>query len=357
MLKNRWLLKLFLGLLLFIFILIIGLALYNYYLAPRPYDVQVTNISSNSLVISWQTDRPARGGVVVSKSLRPFWANLNFFNAKFWPGSVGKYADQLNTQEHYVYVTGLSPDRAYYYRIYSNGRYFKYDNEKQVIPNLKTQPAIESIPQPELVFGQVYDSAASQPANQALVYLSLVADGQTETYPGLAAITSDSGIWTADLSLLSKDQTQRYLVEAEVVKTGQNAQAAVLYESNLVFPIIYLNPQTSQDVPEGFDSSQPASWFVAGETEEGGCTFTLSVVDLSIGRGLSGVQVFNQDPCTGEFKTYTTNAYGQLNFDLTCSEGMFNVTLGKSGYQPTSISHQLVCGGTLGVNLLPEGEQ
>jgi len=341
-------------------LMVLALAGYNYLSAPKPKNVQITNLSANSLVVSWQTNRPAYGGVVANQASQPFWANLSFFNCKFWPLNCGRYQDQINTTEHYVYLTALSPDQPYYYRIISNGRYFKLDQSKQLIPNLKTGPAIEKIPQPELLFGQVYDSAINKPAQQALVYLSLIAEGDQEAQPDLTVFTNDLGIWTADLSLLPKAADKRYIVKAKVVLAGSMAEAVVIYQPNLIFPMIYLNPTISSDLSQELESFEPISWFVAGESDEEAeaetCSFGLSVINPVISRGLAGANVFSQNPCNGKFETFTTDGYGQVKFNYLCSEGMFNATIAKNGYLPTSVSYQLSCGGILGVNLLSEGD-
>ena len=133
-----------------------------------PADVVLANLTDQSVTIAWTTRQPAQGGVVLSTQSNKLLRTLEFV---FFPKNF--FRDELNTTTHSVFLTHLSPDHVYYYRIFSGGRFWKEGSDGRVLPDLKTLSplAVPSLPRP--IFGQLLDQN-SRPLTDALVSLFLV---------------------------------------------------------------------------------------------------------------------------------------------------------------------------------------
>lgn len=147
-----------------------------------PKNIKITNRGSNSVSISWTTDIPMTGYIRYSED----------------PGKIttpaGDVRDQISGTSqaytsHYVNITGLNPNKQYYFNIGSGSQTYN-DNGKPF--QFKTHPSLSS-PQEDVVFGKIV-SGDGAPVNGAIVFLD-IQDSET-----LSAITKNDGGWRINLS-------------------------------------------------------------------------------------------------------------------------------------------------------------
>lgn len=175
----------------------------------EPHNVKVSNISDNSLTVSWTTSSPAIGSIAVSGpslSQKVYFddrdisrnqeSDATLMEKVFKNSPLGKYPT------HFVTVRDLNPDSEYRLKIMSNGKSFD-KIETSVI--LRTGPQLE--PQPaalEPAYGTVFTSD-NQPAAGALVYLTL--NGSQV----LSGLVTETGSWLIPLNLIRQETLQSYL--------------------------------------------------------------------------------------------------------------------------------------------------
>lgn len=147
-----------------------------------PKNIKVTNRGSNTYSLSWTTDTPMTGYVKYSED--PAKINL----------PAGDVRDQIsgtsqNYTNHYANITGLSPNKTYYFLIGSGSQTYN-DNGKPY--QVRTLTAA-SLPAEEVASGKITNPDAS-PVNGAIVFLDI--DG-AET---LSTITKNDGTWRLNIS-------------------------------------------------------------------------------------------------------------------------------------------------------------
>lgn len=120
-----------------------------------PQDVRISNISDTSLSVSWTTDKATAG------SLK--WGETAGQINKVQPGD-----ETAGQNVHLVTLSGLSPEKNYYFKISSDGT--DYDNSG--IPwQTATGAALEPSANSKVISGTVM-TATGEPAAGALVYLT-----------------------------------------------------------------------------------------------------------------------------------------------------------------------------------------
>jgi len=203
--QEKWKFPLFLssGVVVIIF-LILSLMGVSY----PPKEVQIANITDSSLSISWITDKPTNGGVVLSSQPNRFWRTLEFFACQYLL-RCRVFGDEIvnPSVSHFVVLKNLKPETAYYYRIYSAGKLWKKDKEGRILPKIKTSGVLETLSLPNPIYSQVLEVDGKRPIAGALVHISLVEgkDRIVKSKP-LITYTDSKGIWLADLGNL-RDET------------------------------------------------------------------------------------------------------------------------------------------------------
>lgn len=147
-----------------------------------PRNVTISNRSSNGFTVSWTTDVPVTGFVVYSDN--PTRLNL----------PAGDERDQISgtTQQyttHYVNVTGLTPDKTYYFEIGSGSENYN-DGGKPY--QVRTAPQAAAPPE-DVISGKVVTST-NAPAGGAIVYAEITGA------EALSTLTRNDGGWRIALS-------------------------------------------------------------------------------------------------------------------------------------------------------------
>ena len=179
-----------LGLLILIAGLIAGIVLVNSRTSLQtkagptesPKNIKITNRGSNSVSISWTTDIPMTGYIRYSEDPAKITV------------PAGDVRDQISGTSqaytnHYVNITGLSPNKQYYFNIGSGSQSYN-DNGRPF--QFRTFASLSSPPE-DVVSGKVINADGS-PVNGAIVFLDLP---EAET---LSAITKNDGGWRINLS-------------------------------------------------------------------------------------------------------------------------------------------------------------
>ncbi len=147
-----------------------------------PKNVKVSNLTSGGFAVSWTTDTPVTGYIKYSENP----AKIN--------SPAGDVRDQISGTSqgytnHYVTVTGLSPEKTVYFLIGSGSQMyddkskpFEVRTSKQVIP-----------PAEDVITGKVVGNDGSA-INGAIVYAE-VEGGQTQS-----AMTKTDGTWRLNLA-------------------------------------------------------------------------------------------------------------------------------------------------------------
>lgn len=160
--------------------------------SETPNDVIISNLSSNSISISWGTEADASGSITVNGG----------------KGDSAPFIDIRGTDRrktHHVDIVDLEPAKDYTFIILSNDTRYADENGKPF--KFRTAPITSQTPIPTPVYGAVEGSNKED----ALVYV--VVEGLSTVFPASSATTT-SGKWIVDLSAL-RDPATRELVKLE----------------------------------------------------------------------------------------------------------------------------------------------
>lgn len=154
-----------------------------------PKHVSVSNVSANSITLSWTTAVPTPTKVLLLE------ANIFQYLPFFYYATSGDDRDKAGEFDakrniHYVTLKNLKPGSRYIAKIYNGVR--QVHEQK-----LTTGPQL-ILPDPDLVYGKILN-ADKTPAAGALVYLRLVSkEGSSSAL--LSALTDSKGSWSIETS-------------------------------------------------------------------------------------------------------------------------------------------------------------
>ncbi len=245
-----------------IFLLLVGIAagVYLVELGPQsfttranpelqPTGVRVSNTSDRSFTVSWRTEAASLGFVRYGENRSSL--TLSALDSRDDEGS-----SERSFTNHYVDVTGLTPQKTYYFEIISGSDSSVFNDEGSPFL-VTTGAALPPSALSDTSYGSLYYPDLS-PAEGTIIYLSL--SSGTE----LSSLTGASGTWAVPLSTMRSDDLSSYL---EYDRSGAELR------------ILALGPDGSQAsaiTTTGNDS--PVNDLVLGESYD----FTISpVVDGS----------------------------------------------------------------------------
>lgn len=224
---------------------ILGSAAVFYFMEPTSVvkNTRETNISSARATLSWTTDKPTRGIVLLSE-------DNHFPILPFLSDSVYKDDGEKNLSisglytTHHVTFNRLDPKQIYYYRIYQG--WHKMSEGKLV-----TVSGIDSLPMPYPIYGKVVGADKKTPVVGALVYF-WAKKGSTESAV-LSTLTNIKGGWVIDASSLrTKDFADLFnltkdIEERVVVDTGKGrVQATSKIDLDQPWPTIIYKDKASE---------------------------------------------------------------------------------------------------------------
>ncbi len=162
----------------------------------QPQNVQMTNLSDTSFTVTWTTQTPATGAIVITVSKREQVTQ----DERDSTGALGKYLT------HSVTVRNLTGDTEYPVKILSNGKTY-LDNGKPYV--VHTSPVLTTNPgNLDPAYGSIMTSD-NKAANGALVFLTL------EGSQMLSTLVKPSGAWLIPLNLIRTQDGTSYLSVAD----------------------------------------------------------------------------------------------------------------------------------------------
>lgn len=144
----------------------------------QPHDVLVSNVTTNSITISWTTESDTTGSII------PI-LNGNDQNPVIDKRGNSKY------KTHYVELKSLEPNQQYSFKIVSGSDVYTGEDNQEF--KFTTAQITTDTPTPNPIHGEIS-------GNNVMIY---VATQDKSTYP-VSAVASDNGNWLIDLSALRK---------------------------------------------------------------------------------------------------------------------------------------------------------
>lgn len=203
----------------------IGLT-YRYLTEPTapPQRVRITNVTGNSSTISWLTEKPTRGYVLVSQ--KPWLLALPFLN-RFFAQVFADDHGQISTV-HHITLNNLKSDTTYFYLIAAGWRTYKIAQEGNIFPRIKTAEVQESPPLPNPRYGQVLKKDGITAAFPVIIYITPLIGTQREAT--LSTITNIEGGWALDLP----PSANRLEV---IIEAGKDGSVMGVYEATEATPL------------------------------------------------------------------------------------------------------------------------
>lgn len=201
-------------------------------------NVMATNVTDHQASVSWTTKKPTRGAIVVSENGKfPF---LPFFIKDLRKDDTDKGFLKMGFYNaHHVTIENLEPETAYQYMIYQGWK-------KVYRANLLTGPALQALPNPNPVYGQILEADRKTPAQGVLVFLQAKHQGTPSAY--LSTITNREGRWSMDLgNLRSSNFAEGFPLNATTeeiitVQTGKSKfKATTLFGQDQPWPDLILS--------------------------------------------------------------------------------------------------------------------
>ncbi|MGB0384991.1 MAG: peroxidase family protein [Ardenticatenaceae bacterium] len=155
-------------------------------------NLQLSNLRDTSLTLSWTTEEATTGYVRFGQNV----ANRDELPLREQVAYDTRGAN-TNRTTHYVVLNHLQPQTTYDIQIISGA-----ETAESVLQSITTAPTLESVPDSDTIYGQVFLPGAETPATGALVYLELQdADGEgtPEKAVLLSGIVDEDGYWHANL--------------------------------------------------------------------------------------------------------------------------------------------------------------
>lgn len=237
-----------------------------------PQQVKITNIGSNSFVVSWTTTGKTTGAVSVGETIKTGELRKDIRDQEA--------STLISSPTHLVVVDNLKPQIKYFFKIISGGKI--YDNTGKPY---EVTTANQKIPADNDIASGKILTPDNQPAGGVLVYLSLA-----NTIPQ-AAMTDNNGNWVIPLAtartldLIDFSHYDRQLQVEEILVKGEEQTASatlttgndnpspdIILGQNYNFLNQPLNPSPSPETG-GEESQFIVPTFAPSEEEELTITF------------------------------------------------------------------------------------
>ncbi len=169
-----------------------------------PQDVLISNITTNSLTVSWVTEKKTSGYVV------PILNGVE-------QSPIQDSRSSFNKVSHYVVLDSLEPSTEYSFIILSDGKKFK--NKEGVEYKFSTAPISDTTPIPNPVYGSITGSNL----DDVILYVFF---SDKSTYPVSTQVPT-TGNWTLDLSSI------RSVSDKSILQVTESTSLTVLARSGV----------------------------------------------------------------------------------------------------------------------------
>lgn len=170
-----------------------------------PNELKISNITENSLSISWISQKSVRQKVYYSaKPLNP----LSLLLVQILPLKINSTSDDfgsISSTVHHVTLKNLEPETQYYFAIANGFRFYKADKLNTPLPPIKTASSLKNPPSLYPCYGTILDFANEMPKDPIIVYLS------SSDSSLISIFTNSAGNYSLDLAnLRTKDLKEIY---------------------------------------------------------------------------------------------------------------------------------------------------
>ncbi len=162
--------------------------------APQedPKGVVISNLTSNSITVTWITDAQTLGTLVTTKNGKESKPYLDI------RGNSKRYT-------HHVEINDLDPETEYSFYITSNGKKYTTENGKDF--KFTTSKLVSGSPVPKPVYGTITGVSSDD-------YLVYITTDSSKMYPA-STTSSSAGNWVIDLSALRDGSSTLVDIESD----------------------------------------------------------------------------------------------------------------------------------------------
>lgn len=210
---------------------------------------EVANLTSNQVVVYWQTDQKAVGWVVYGKKENEL--NRVAYDDRDLP------QNKLSSQNHYATLKNLDENQTYFFKLINDNKFESNDTNTSL--SFKTTKNITGFKGIDPAYGKVIE-ANGAPAENSVVLLHI---GNAFS---LATLTKSTGEWLIPLNSLYDKNTYQFLtpktnekITIEVI--GENQSSQIVADLLKVSPL----PQTII-LGKNFDFTSPENVLSATST-------------------------------------------------------------------------------------------
>lgn len=201
----------FLGFIVFIILVAVGIYSYFYFTDDGGgiKNLRLTNLTSNSITITWTTDEAVFGKVIWGEdnNFYPFVENINksvsFDDRDVDENESGQYViveeGMKKRFTHSITIRDLDPEKQYFFKIGSDKRYFN-------LTSFRTLSLLEDINTPEALYGKAINEQ-NIAVDDALVYYRVSSAMQTSLV--YSTTTNAEGGYAIDVGYL-RDESGNY---------------------------------------------------------------------------------------------------------------------------------------------------
>jgi hypothetical protein len=175
-------------------------------------NVRLSNVSENSLSLSWVSYKPMKIRLFYSPYPFPLTAKIvlrvlptSWVSRLFDLKVAGDDFGPLETTVHHITLKDLEPETEYYYLISTGLRFYTQDKEGNSLPTIKTSLSLDSAPFPYPCYGKILDFAEETPEDPILVYTF------SENSSLVSTFTNSLGNYSLDLGSLRDKNSEKLL--------------------------------------------------------------------------------------------------------------------------------------------------
>lgn len=187
-------------------------------------NIFITNLTDKKATVSWTTEIPTRGTLLISEKNR--FSPIPLFGGKLYKDDGEKRTSKVaHYTTHHVTATSLQPGKRYYYRIYQGWK-------GQTTGEFVTLTPSKSITTPNPIYGRVLTADKKYPVVGALIYYQAQKGASQSAV--LSTLTNLDGGWTLDVSSLkTRDYKADFrltkgITETVIVDTGVGRVKSVI---------------------------------------------------------------------------------------------------------------------------------
>jgi hypothetical protein len=190
----------------------------------RPFNtsrinIKITDISASEAVVSWVSSTDSMGMVRYGSDVNDY---------QNWQTVTDSRGENVLDELHYVELQALHSNTDYYFEVISGS---KKDNNNGQYYHLKTGPALSNMGSCQ-VTGKIFsDAAQTLPVDHAIVYITILGDGDSSTGSFLVTPETNGRWWTELVNFRTSDHQKFYtncceenniLIEVEAGHAGSD---------------------------------------------------------------------------------------------------------------------------------------